>query len=85
MSRPGDRGCHPKVRMIGHFWTRYFFSGAIFFDFHPTDHPMDHPRIILQISEPDRDGTIILVSSQGLASEARTPCCLFHTIILVSS
>ena len=53
MIHPSDRGFHPKVRMIGHFRTRYFFSGAICFDFHPTDHPMDHPRIILPISEPD--------------------------------
>ena len=77
MIHPSDRGFHPKVRMIGHFRTRYFFSGAICFDFHPTDHPMDHPRIILPISEPDRDEEIILASSQGLVSEARARCCFF--------
>ena len=62
-----------------------FFSGAICFDFHPTDHPMDDPRIILPISEPDRDDAIILASSQGLVSEAITPYRFFHAIILVSS
>ena len=77
MIHPSAMGFHPNVRMIGHFRTRYFFSGAIFFDFHPSDHPMDHPRIILQSSEPDRDDAIILASSHGLASKARTSCCFF--------
>ena len=74
MIHPSDMGFHPKVRMIGHFRTRYVFSGTIFFDVHPTDHPMDHPRIILQISELDRDDTIILASSHGLAFETFFGC-----------
>ena len=85
MIHPSDRGFHHKVRMIGHFRTHYFFSEAIFFYCHPTDHPMDHPRIILPISEPDRDEGIILASSQGLVAEARAPCCFFHAVILFPS
>ena len=81
MIHPCHGGIHPKVRMIGHDRTRYFFSGAVCLDVHPTDDPMDHPRITLQISEPDRDDTIILESSQGVAPEARTPV-VFHVIIL---
>ena len=53
------------------------FSREHGFDFHPIDLPMDHPRTILEISEPDRDDTIILASSQGLASEARPPQSCF--------
>ena len=71
MIHPSHRGFHPKVRS-GIFGPD-IFSREHFFDFHPTDHPMDHPRIILQISEPDLDDIITLASSQGLVSEARTP------------
>ena len=63
MIHSSDRGFQPKVRMIGHFRTRYFFSGARFSDAHPTDHPVDHPMFILLTAGPDRDDTIILASS----------------------
>ena len=62
MFQPGDRGFHPKASMIGHFPARYLLSGARVLDIHPIAHPMDHPRIILPISERDRDGAITRAS-----------------------
>ena len=63
MIHPTLREFHADVRMIELCLDSIIIHGSIFFCFHPTDHPMNHPRIILMISEPDQDMTIILVSS----------------------
>ena len=70
MIHPTVRGFHPNLRMLGDFRTLYVFLEAILFGFHPTDHPMDNPRIILSISERDQNVAIILVSSYCLEFQA---------------
>ena len=85
MIHPTIKGLHPNVRMIGYFPARYFFSEAKKLGFHPTHHPMNHPRIILMISEPDQDVTIILVSSQSLETGVMLLFSFSFAIILISS